>query len=169
MGPRASRSSKLRGFADGLDGSGGVDVLTVFSRGDRVRERRWHYSFPRPSPAKEPLGSAARAASRRGSSRFWSRRLDPPERPVGATVLAMTAKEKLRQAVEELSEAEAQDALGFIVRRRDARDDLGALLDGAPLDDEPTTLEEDEGVAEAHGQIARGEVVSADEIRREVA
>jgi hypothetical protein len=32
MGPRASRSSKLRGFADGLDGSGGVDVLKMFSR-----------------------------------------------------------------------------------------------------------------------------------------
>jgi hypothetical protein len=32
MGPRASRSSILRGFADALDGSGGVDVLKVFSR-----------------------------------------------------------------------------------------------------------------------------------------
>jgi len=39
----------------------------------------------------------------------------------------------------------------------------------APVDDEPTTPEEDEGAREASAQIARGEVISADEIRREVA
>ena len=81
----------------------------------------------------------------------------------------MTAKEKLRQTVEELSEAEAQDALGFIVRHRDGRDGLAELLERAPLDDEPTTPDEEEGVREAREQIARGEVLSADEIRRRVA
>jgi hypothetical protein len=81
----------------------------------------------------------------------------------------MTAKEKLRQTVEELSEAEAQDALGFIVRRQSKRDALDALLERAPLDDEPTTPEEDEGARAAKEQIARGEVLSADEIRREIA
>jgi hypothetical protein len=87
----------------------------------------------------------------------------------GATVCGMTAKEKLRQTIEELSEAEAQDALGFIVRRRQQYDALGEMLESAPLDDEPTTPEEDEGVREAHAEIARGDVLSADEIRREVA
>ncbi len=81
----------------------------------------------------------------------------------------MTAKEKLQQTVEELSEAEAQDTLGFIVRRRSDRDALAELLERAPVDDEPTTHEEDEGAREASAQIARGEVISADEIRREVA
>ncbi len=81
----------------------------------------------------------------------------------------MTAKEKLRQTVEELSEAEAQDALGFIVRRQSKRDALDELLERAPLDDEPTTSDEDEGVREAKEQIARGEVLSADETRREIA
>lgn len=81
----------------------------------------------------------------------------------------MTAKEQLRQTVEDLSEAEAQDALGFIVRRRDKRDALAELLERAPLDDEPTTPEEDQGVREAKEQVARGEVISADEIRREIA
>jgi hypothetical protein len=80
----------------------------------------------------------------------------------------MTAKEKLRRTVAELSEAEAQDALGFIVRRRGERDGLAELLERAPLDDEPTTPEEEEGVREARAQIASGEVLSADEIRREV-
>jgi hypothetical protein len=81
----------------------------------------------------------------------------------------MTAKEQLRQTVERLSEAEAQDALGYIVRRHGKRDALSNLLERAPLDDEPTTPEEEEGVREAKEQIARGDVLSADEIRREVA
>lgn len=81
----------------------------------------------------------------------------------------MTAKEQLRQTVEELSEAEAQDALGFIVRRRDKRDALAELLERAPLDDEPTTPDEDQSAREAKEQVARGEVISADEIRREIA
>jgi hypothetical protein len=81
----------------------------------------------------------------------------------------MTAKEKLRLTVDDLSEAEAQDALGCIVRRRVQRDALGELLERAPLDDEPTTPEEDESAREAKAELARGEVLSADEIRRQVA
>jgi hypothetical protein len=81
----------------------------------------------------------------------------------------MTAKEKLRMTVDDMSEVEAQDALGFIVRRRGQRDALGELLERAPLDDEPTTPEEDESAREARAEIARGEVLSADEIRRQVA
>lgn len=81
----------------------------------------------------------------------------------------MTAKEQLWQAVEGLSEAEAQDTLGFIVRRRGNRDALADLLERAPLDEEATTLEEEEGVREAKEQIGRGDVLSADEVRREVA
>jgi hypothetical protein len=92
---------------------------------------------------------------------------DPADR--NATLWSMTAKEKLKQTVEELSEAEAQDALGFIVRRQSKRDALDELLERAPLDDEPTTPDEDKGVREAKEQIARGEVLSADEIRREIA
>lgn len=92
-----------------------------------------------------------------------------PPSDKGATVWHMTAKEQLRQTVEDLSEAEAQDALGFIVRRRGQHDALGELLDRAPIDDEPTTPEEDEGVREARVEIERGDVLSADEIRRELA
>lgn len=80
----------------------------------------------------------------------------------------MTAKEKLRQAIDELSEAEAQEALGYVVQRRGERDALGELLDAAPPDDEPPTPEEDEGVREARAEIARGDVFSAEEIKREI-
>jgi PHD/YefM family antitoxin component YafN of YafNO toxin-antitoxin module len=78
----------------------------------------------------------------------------------------MTAKEKLRARVEELSEAEAADTLDYLASRRDP---LAELLENAPLDDEPTTPEEEEGLREAREQVARGEVVSAEEIRREFA
>lgn len=76
----------------------------------------------------------------------------------------MTAKERLRERIETFSEQEAADALRLLDGRVDS---LTALLDNAPLDDEPTTPEEDEGAAEARAQIARGEVTSAEEIRRE--
>jgi len=81
----------------------------------------------------------------------------------------MTAKEKLRHVVEELSEAEAQDALGFIAQRRSGRDTLSELLDSAPVDDEPTTPDEDDGAREAREELARGEVFSAEDIKREIA
>ena len=82
----------------------------------------------------------------------------------------MTAKEKLRQTVEELSETEAAEALEFIASRQHGeRDALTELLDNAPVDDEPSTPEEEEGLVEAREQVARGEVISADEIRREFA
>ena len=55
----------------------------------------------------------------------------------------VTAKEKLRAAVEELSESEATDTLDYIAsRRHSATDALGELLENAPWDDEPTTPEE---------------------------
>jgi hypothetical protein len=79
----------------------------------------------------------------------------------------MTAKEKLRQAIEALSEAEAEEALDYIVRRRE-RDPLIELLDNAPEDDEPTAPEEEDGVREAKAEIERGEVFSAEEIKREL-
>jgi hypothetical protein len=83
---------------------------------------------------------------------------------------AMTAKQRLRATVEELSETEAADALDYIVSRRHGdRDALGELLGNAPLDDEPTSPEEEEGLREAREQVARGEVISAEEIRREFA
>ncbi len=88
--------------------------------------------------------------------------------PRGGTLqTTMTAKEKLRRAVEELSEAEAAEALDLLVRR--GGDALDELLENAPIDDEPTTPEEDEGAREALAEISRGEVASADEIKREIA
>ena len=82
----------------------------------------------------------------------------------------MTAKEKLRATVEELTETEAAATLDNVASRRDGdRDSLGELLENAPTDDEPTTPEEEQGLRETREQLARGEVISAEEIRREFA
>ena len=81
----------------------------------------------------------------------------------------MTAKEKLREVVDDLSEQEAEAALHFIdARRGQDPGALDAILDAAHLDDEPTTPEEDEGVEEARAEYERGEVFDADQIKREL-
>ncbi len=83
----------------------------------------------------------------------------------------VTAKEKLREVVESLSEPEAEQALDYIERRRgdESLTELTELLDNAPLDDEPASREEEAGVREARTEYQRGEVFTADEIRREIA
>lgn len=80
----------------------------------------------------------------------------------------MTAKDKLRAAVEELSEVEAAKALELLVRRANPNA-LDELLSNAPVDDEPTTPDEDAGASEARSEIARGEFFTAEEIEREIA
>ncbi|MBA3840094.1 MAG: hypothetical protein M3R46_04205 [Actinomycetota bacterium] len=83
----------------------------------------------------------------------------------------MTAKQKLRQAVEELSEAEAAVALEILVRRGEdaGRDAVTEFLDNAPIDDEPETEEERLAVAEGYEALRRRETVSLDEINAESA
>lgn len=78
----------------------------------------------------------------------------------------MTAKEKLRERVEALSEEEAAEALRLLDQRADQ---LTRFLEDAPVDDEPVTEEEEAAVQKAREEIARGEVISAEEIRREFA
>jgi hypothetical protein len=53
----------------------------------------------------------------------------------------MTTKERLHKLVDELSEREAEVALVIVERRRD--DPLLRALAAAPLDDEPTDLDQD--------------------------
>ncbi len=82
----------------------------------------------------------------------------------------MTSKNRLRRAVEELTEAEAADVLDYLARRRSAAHDrLGELLEQAPIDDEPSSRDEHAGMREAREQIMRGEVFPAEQIKREIA
>jgi len=79
----------------------------------------------------------------------------------------MTAKEKLREVVERLSEAEAEETLRLLAERH--ADSVAELFDQAPEDDEPTTPEEDRSAREAWAEYERGESIPLDEARRELA
>ena len=77
----------------------------------------------------------------------------------------MTAKEKLHQLVDELSEAEAAAELKLWSARRNG---LVALMDSAPIDDEPFTEQDEAALAEAYDELAAGgQTVSVDEFRRQ--
>ena len=73
----------------------------------------------------------------------------------------MTAKEKLLQRVQTLSEDEAAETLRLLDQRADA---LTRLLDNAPADDEPSSPEEDALIAEANADIAAGRTIPLAEI-----
>jgi hypothetical protein len=77
----------------------------------------------------------------------------------------MTAEEQLRERVERLTEDEAAETLRLLDQRSDA---LTRLLDDAPLDDEPTTPEEEVAVQEALEAAARGETITPEELRAEL-
>ena len=73
----------------------------------------------------------------------------------------MTAKEKLLQRVQTLSEDEAAETLRLLDQRADS---LTRLLDNAPADDEPSSPEEDALIAEANADIAAGRTIPLAEI-----
>lgn len=76
----------------------------------------------------------------------------------------MTAKDKLKAAVERLTEAEAEVALRAIEQ---GTDPVVRRLDSVPLDDEEITAEEEAAVQEARDDLAAGgETISLDEIER---
>jgi hypothetical protein len=90
--------------------------------------------------------------------------LDTP--PNGHYHELMTAKEKLRVRVEELTEQEAAATLDFIASR--GRDDFARWLDSRPEDDEPLTAEEREALSESKADIAAGHTISFDQLKREL-
>lgn len=78
----------------------------------------------------------------------------------------MTAKEKLRERVETLSEQEAVEALRLLDQRSDS---LSDRLDRAPIEDEEISSEEETAVQEARDELAAGGVlISHEEIKREL-
>ena len=82
----------------------------------------------------------------------------------------MTTKEHLHQLVHELPEGVATTAAeGILAHLRIMGEDsvLRALVN-APLDDEPETVAERAAVAEGLEALARGDVVSDEELRREL-
>jgi hypothetical protein len=78
----------------------------------------------------------------------------------------MPAKEQLRARIEQLTEDEAAETLRLLDERIEP---VIRLLDDAPPDDEPTTPEEETAVQLAREEIARGETVTLEELRAELA
>lgn len=79
----------------------------------------------------------------------------------------MTAKEQLHRRVDDLTEAQAFEALRALDERL-AGDHLGALLDSVPPDDEPVSDEEEAATAEGLADLERGDTISHAEMRREL-
>ena len=78
-----------------------------------------------------------------------------------------TARDELHRLVDSLPDeglAEAHRYLEFLTSG--APDMLTWMLDNAPIDDEPTSPEEEALVEEARQELRRGETVSAEEIKR---
>jgi hypothetical protein len=71
----------------------------------------------------------------------------------------------IKFSAEATSVASAAITVGTTPHRRDALDEL---LDNAPLDDEPTTPEEEAAVQEALDAAARGETITLNELRAEL-
>jgi hypothetical protein len=76
----------------------------------------------------------------------------------------MTAKEKLRERIETLSEKEAGETLRLLDLRTDP---VIAAFRDAPADDEPWTDEDEVAAAEGRADLAAGRTVSLDEALRE--
>lgn len=77
----------------------------------------------------------------------------------------MTAKEKLRERVESLTEQEAEDTLDFIVRRSES---FEQWLTSRPEDDEPLSDADRAALAQSDADIAAGETVSFEQIKQEL-
>jgi len=77
----------------------------------------------------------------------------------------MTAKEKLRARVEDLTEQEAEATLEFIASRGQSFSDW---LDSRPEDDEPLTPEEQAALAESDADIAAGRTGSYEQVKQDL-
>ncbi|MBI4213799.1 MAG: hypothetical protein HY534_05750 [Chloroflexi bacterium] len=82
----------------------------------------------------------------------------------------MTVKERLHQLVDNLPEGQVTEAAerALMQLQKMANDPVLRALLTAPLDDEPETDEERALVAEGLADLHRGDVLSDEELRREL-
>jgi hypothetical protein len=77
----------------------------------------------------------------------------------------MTAKEKLRARVEDLSEQEAEATLDFIASRGQS---FGDWLDARPEDDEPLSAKDQAALAESDADVAAGRTISYEQVKQDL-
>ena len=83
--------------------------------------------------------------------------------------MAMMTKKTLHRLIDELPQRELAAAARYLAYLRDLGDPLLRELWATPFDDEPTTREEDEGVADAWQEYLRGEARLWEDVRNELA
>ncbi|MEX2431470.1 MAG: hypothetical protein WD645_06070, partial [Dehalococcoidia bacterium] len=82
--------------------------------------------------------------------------------------MAMTTRDDLRRLVDQLADDELHAARRYLEYLKDCGDPVLRAFLNAPEVDEPETEEERLAVEEAKAALARGDVVSHDELRREL-
>ena len=115
--------------------------------------------------ARAPWGKARIAGSRSVNATADMTALPPNATLSGVNICSMTAKEKLRARVEDLTEQEAEAALDFIASHGQ---NFGDWLDARPEDDEPLTPEEQAALAESDTDIAAGRTVSYEQVKQDL-
>jgi hypothetical protein len=83
----------------------------------------------------------------------------------GIRMAVVTTKERLHRLVEELSDDEAERALGLMEGELD--DPVLRAFGDAPEDDEPLTPEDEAALKRSRQEYRRGEGVPLDSIRHE--
>jgi len=74
----------------------------------------------------------------------------------------------IRELVEEIPDHEIPAAKRYLEYLRDEGDPLLKLLANAPIDDEPSSPEEDESCRQAWEECQRGEYTTAEDLKREL-
>jgi hypothetical protein len=80
----------------------------------------------------------------------------------------MPTRDTLHRLIDELPESELGTAERFLHYLYATTDPVLQALIEAPLDDEPETDDERQAVQEARAELARGEVRTLEEVRREL-
>jgi hypothetical protein len=81
----------------------------------------------------------------------------------------VTTKDELHHLIDELGDRDLADAQRILEDiRAHGKDRVARKLLTAPIDDEPETEEERAAVAEAWDAIRRGDVVSDEDLRRQL-
>lgn len=78
--------------------------------------------------------------------------------------MALATKEALHRLIDALPEHQAEQLLTGL----QDRDPVAVSLALAPLDDEPLTPEDKAALAEAEEDVARGDLLSTEDLRREL-
>lgn len=80
----------------------------------------------------------------------------------------MTTKERIHELVERLPQISEEHAEAYLRYLLETGDPVLAALHSAPVDDEPETEEERAAVEEGREAWRRGDVVTDEELRREL-